>query len=52
MTIDRNTEYLLSLLNELRKLPRETEWVEFKHYNNHPDETAGSKAKKYLTWWA
>ncbi|MDT8443603.1 MAG: hypothetical protein RQ722_04885 [Desulfuromonadales bacterium] len=27
MTIDRTTEYLLSLLNELRKLPHETEWL-------------------------
>jgi hypothetical protein len=38
MTIDRSTEYLLSLLNELRKLPRETEWVEFKHNNGEPEE--------------
>ena len=38
MTIDRTTGYLLSLLNELRKLPRETEWVEFKQNNDDPDE--------------
>ncbi|GAB6194455.1 hypothetical protein JCM39068_42080 [Desulfocastanea catecholica] len=38
MTIDRTTEYLLSLLNELRKLPREAEWVEFKHNNDDPEE--------------
>ncbi|QSV46916.1 ATP-binding protein [Geobacter benzoatilyticus] len=38
MTIDRSTEYLLSLFNELRKLPRETEWVEFKHNNDDPEE--------------
>lgn len=38
MTIDRSTEYLLGLLNELRKLPRETEWVEFKHNNDNPEE--------------
>lgn len=43
MTIDRTTEYLLSLLNELRKLPHETEWVEFKH--NH--ENAG-QSERYL----
>lgn len=30
------TEYLLSLLDELRKLPNETEWVEFKHNNSNP----------------
>ena len=38
MTIDRTTEYLLGLLNELRKLPRETEWVEFKHNNYDPEQ--------------
>ncbi|MEQ6340942.1 MAG: putative DNA binding domain-containing protein [Gammaproteobacteria bacterium] len=38
MTIDRPTEYLLSILQELRKLPNETEWVEFKHNNDEPDE--------------
>lgn len=38
MTIDRTTEYLLGLLNELRKLPQETEWVEFKHNNDDPEQ--------------
>lgn len=38
MTIDRAPDYLLSLFNELRKLPRETEWVEFKHNNDNPEE--------------
>lgn len=38
MTVDRSTEYLLGLLQELRKLPRETEWVEFKHNNDNPEE--------------
>lgn len=38
MTVDRSTEYLLSLLHELRKLPKETEWVEFKHNNDNPEE--------------
>lgn len=38
MTVDRSTEYLLSLLNELRKLPQETEWLEFKHNNDKPEE--------------
>jgi predicted HTH transcriptional regulator len=38
VTIDRTTEYLLSLLNELRKLPHETEWVELKQNNDDPDE--------------
>lgn len=31
-------EYLQQLLNELRKLPKETEWVEFKHNNADPNE--------------
>jgi predicted HTH transcriptional regulator len=38
MTVDRSTEYLLSLFHELRKLPKETEWVEFKHNNAKPEE--------------
>jgi predicted HTH transcriptional regulator len=31
-------DYLLSVLSELRSLPQETEWVEFKHNNAEPDE--------------
>ena len=31
-------EYLVSLVHELRKLPAETEWVEFKHNNENPEE--------------
>lgn len=38
MTIERASEYLQSLLSELLKLPAETEWVEFKHNNDNPDE--------------
>ena len=30
MTTDRTPEYLIGLVHELRKLPAETEWVEFK----------------------
>ncbi|MCE2518704.1 MAG: putative DNA binding domain-containing protein, partial [Alphaproteobacteria bacterium] len=29
---------LVNLLSQLRALPRETEWVEFKHNNSDPDE--------------
>lgn len=32
------TEYLQQLLNELRSLPKETEWVECKHNNEDPKE--------------
>jgi predicted HTH transcriptional regulator len=38
MTIDRSHEYLLNILQELRNLPAETEWVEFKHNNDNPEE--------------
>ncbi len=38
MSTDRTTEYLVSQVNELRKLPRETEWVEFKENNDDPKE--------------
>ncbi|MCR5099003.1 MAG: putative DNA binding domain-containing protein [Lachnospiraceae bacterium] len=30
-------EYYISLINELRKLPTETEWLEFKENNDEPD---------------
>lgn len=36
MTIERDREYLLSLLRELTSLSDETEWVEFKHGNDDP----------------
>lgn len=38
MTIDRTVEYLVGLLAELRKLPKETEWVEFKRNVAEPEE--------------
>ena len=38
MPIDRTVEYLVGLLAELRKLPKETEWVEFKHNFAEPEE--------------
>ena len=38
MSIAREPGELLGILNELRKLPAETEWVEFKHNNAEPDE--------------
>lgn len=31
MSIIRTVDYYLTLLNELRKYPNETEWIEFKH---------------------
>lgn len=38
MTADRPTEYFIGLVHELRKLPSETEWVEFKHNRAEPEE--------------
>ncbi|MBW2093364.1 MAG: hypothetical protein JRI80_00620 [Deltaproteobacteria bacterium] len=38
MTVDRPIEYLVSIVQELRKLPEETEWVEFKHNRDNPEE--------------
>lgn len=38
MTPERNSEYLVSLVRELCKLPNETEWVEFKVNNADPQE--------------
>lgn len=38
MAIDRDTDYLVSILQELRTFPIETEWVEFKHNKHNPEE--------------
>ncbi|MDO5674274.1 MAG: ATP-binding protein [bacterium] len=38
MGIDRPESELLGILTELCKLPRETEWAEFKHNNTAPEE--------------
>jgi len=38
MTVDRPGDYLLSILQELRKLPTETEWVEFKQNRAEHDD--------------
>jgi ATP-dependent DNA helicase RecG len=60
-TVDR-TAYLVSLLHELRGLPKETEWVEFKHNRADPQEigeyisalansaTLAGKVNGYLVW--
>jgi len=62
MTSDRTSEYLVSLVRELCKLPRETEWVEFKVNNGNPQEIGeylsalanaaalNGKAFAYLVW--
>ncbi len=38
MSPDRSTDYFVTLVRELRTLPRETEWVEFKANNSNPVE--------------
>jgi predicted HTH transcriptional regulator len=62
MTNDRSTEYLTGLMREMCKLPRETEWVEFKASNDDPEEIGeylsalansaalNGKAFAYLIW--
>ena len=58
----KDQKYLLALLNELRKLSKETEWVEFKHNNCDPKEIGeyisalansaalAGKGSAYLVW--
>ena len=62
MTTERSNDYLLSLFHELRALPRETEWVEFKVDNDEPQAIGEyisalansaalvGKAFAYLVW--
>ncbi len=62
MTDIPSTEDLQGLLRELRALPKETEWVEFKHNNHDPQEIGEyisalansaalyGKIKGYLVW--
>lgn len=62
MTLDRDHAYWEGLVNELRKLPAETSWVEFKHNNDHPEAIGeylsalsnaaalDGKANAYLVW--
>lgn len=62
MTTKHPTDYLVSLVRELSKLPQETEWVEFKVNNADPEEIGEyisalsnsavlmGKAFAYLVW--
>lgn len=62
MTLHRDITYLKSLVGELTNLPKETEWVEFKHNKGCPDEIGEyisslsnsaalhGKAHAYLLW--
>ncbi len=62
MTIGRTGEYLQGLLRELKDLPKETEWVEFKENNDNPVEIGEyisalansaalcEKANGYMVW--
>lgn len=62
MTTNRSAEYLAGLVRELCKLPKETEWVEFKIDNDDPQEIGeylsalansaalAGKAFAYLVW--
>ena len=62
MTTERTQEYLVGLVRELCKLPKETEWAEFKRNNSKLDEIGEylsalansaalcGKSKAYLLW--
>jgi len=62
MTTDRTRDYLVGLVREFCKLPKETEWVEFKVNNVNPEVIGESlsalvnaaalagKANAYLLW--
>lgn len=62
MTNDRDRAYFADLVRELCRLPRETEWVEFKLNNSDPQEIGeyisalsnaaalNGKANGYLVW--
>ncbi len=62
MTWAKSTEYLIGLIHELRKLPAETEWVEFKHNRAEPEDIGEyisalansaallGKTRAYLVW--
>lgn len=62
MSTDRTPEYISGLITELRKLPSETGWVEFKESNSNPEaigeylsalgNTAAleGKANGYVVW--
>ncbi len=62
MTTVRSPDYLVSLLNELVSLDRETEWLELKHNNADPEQIGeyisalsnsaalNGKANAYMIW--
>lgn len=62
MTTDRPADYLVSLVRELSKLPKETEWAEFKENDAEPQQIGeylsalsnsaalAGKAFAYLVW--
>lgn len=62
MSLHRSEEYIVGLVHELRKLPSETEWVEFKENNFDPQQIGEyisalansaameGKAHAYMAW--
>ncbi len=62
MSAEREKSYFISLVNEIRKLPGESEWVEFKLNQADPEDTGEyvsalansaallGKAKSYMLW--
>jgi hypothetical protein len=50
MTTSRSTEYLAGLVREMCKLPRETEWVEFKEDNAEPNSIGAYVSALVARW--
>ena len=62
MNNDTITEYFRGIVNEVRKLSHETEWLEFKHNNDNPEKIGEyisalsnsaalcGKTKAYMIW--
>lgn len=62
MSIDRPEEYLISIVHELRKLPQETEWLEFKQNKTEQEDIGeyisalansaalAGKVNAYMVW--
>ena len=50
MSTANTYDYVDGLVRELRMLPEETGWVEFKENNGDPNQ--GKKYAKYLPFWA
>ena len=51
MSIERTEEYITSLIQELLKQPKESEWIEFKHNNKDPQMIRKFISVKRKIWY-